>query len=227
MDKKKIGGYSQPLIRKRSNRPPVKKSGGKNLSSSRRGYVVKVPLTREQRHQQQEEIKEARKKLKQRSDNNLKKEEDLARKEKKPGNNAGVTFNPNKQIQELHSACKDYIINTSKNKSEIATEYGLNRSKFCRVLKKNNINDETRKLDAVAKEAFITKLVDKGPDIIGDIGNSDFTKRRYLTPVEEAVLAEGCKKLETRARAGVSRQTNKTIPPPRTGRPGLPLFNFK
>jgi len=177
--------YSQSLDKKKWNQPRAKKSVGKNLSSSRRGYVVEVPLTREERHQQQEEMNEARQKLEQRYDNNSKKEEDLARKKKKPGNNAGVTFNPNKQVHELHSACKDFI-NTTKSQNKIAREYGLNPNKFCRVLSKNNINGETRKLNEFAKAAFIAKLTDKGNDIIRDIGNSNLIKSRYLNVTEEA-----------------------------------------
>ena len=61
------------------------------------------------------------------------------------------------------------------------------------VLKKSNINSETRKLNVVAKAAFISKLIEKGTDIIGDIGNSGLIGSRYLTLVEEAGLAEALK----------------------------------
>ena len=104
---------------------------------------------------------------------------------------AGVTINPDKQVRELHSACKDFI-NTTKSQNESATKYGtipygLNTYKSCKVLKKDSINSETRKLDQVAKAAFISKLIEKRTDIIGDIGNSGLIESRYLTLLEQGL----------------------------------------
>ena len=62
------------------------------------------------------------------------------------------------------------------------------------MLEKNNIDSEIRKLGEVAKAAFIAKLTEYGPDIIGDIGNSNLIKSWYLTLVEEAGLAEAMKR---------------------------------